>query len=270
MSFKVDYDRWKNDQRIHLEKLSDSEVLFLFTGGKDCSLILDFMSRAMLEFDFRFRIIAGRYPNTTFPEEKIKKIDKYWRSRGLEIDWVMIEKNDDEFENALQKGLNPCTVCHSKKLGYLDRLIEDCYPDKEPLVVIYGFSLWDMVSYSLEYLLGDKYANASTQSLFQGDKARSRFSYQTSRRFYPFLKTEAGFYAYCPLLRYNDPEIKGAINEKKIPLLKVQCQYDKYRPKRILQEVYEKMGMVFDYDKVFSFSQRAYELDEHVLQALKN
>jgi hypothetical protein len=44
------------------------------------------------------------------------------------------------------------------------------------------------------------------------------------------------------------------ITEIGIPTLSVPCKFGDFRPKRILEMYYEKMGLRFDYDKVFNFA----------------
>jgi hypothetical protein len=129
------------------------------------------------------------------------------------------------------------------------------------LVIIGGFTLWDIVSYSLEYLLGDRYAYRSSSSPFQGEYAKTRFEKRTSKRFHPFYKTNAGYSLFNPLVYYNDPEIFEALDRYETRLLKVPCRYSSFRLKRILSEMYNNMGLVFDYERVISFAREAFDFE---------
>jgi len=260
MNLRLDYDRWKNDNMGTLAKLNTKNVVLSFSGGRDCSLILEFMTQAQQEFDIPFRVVTGKYPNHCFPEEHTREIDKYWRNRGIEIEFHEIEKDDNQCERALIGNSNPCDVCHTKRLGYLARFVQDYTP--ESLVIIGGFTLWDIVSYSLEYLLGEQYADRSSSSPFQGDYAKLRFEKRTSQRFHAFYQTNAGYSIFSPLVFYNDPEVFAALEEYKTKILKVPCRYSDFRPKRILSEVYKKMNLCFDYDKVMGFAREAFNIEE--------
>jgi hypothetical protein len=47
------------------------------------------------------------------------------------------------------------------------------------------------------------------------------------------------------------------IRQERIPILSIPCRFKDYRPKRILEQYYERMGLRFDYDKVFEFAKRS-------------
>jgi tRNA(Ile)-lysidine synthase TilS/MesJ len=126
-------------------------------------------------------------------------------------------------------------------------------------VIIVGWSLWDLVGYSLEYLFGNVYAN--TNGLFQGKSIEERF-FRTSQRFYPMLKMKEGYALYKPLLRYNDQDIKKVIQDNQIPILTVDCKYKDYRPKRLFADNYIKMDLYFDYDKVLKFAEESLDLQK--------
>jgi tRNA(Ile)-lysidine synthase TilS/MesJ len=259
MHLELDYERWKNDNIDTLVELNTKNVVLSFSGGRDCSLILEFMTQAQQEFDFSFRVVTGKYPNHCFPEEHTKEIDEYWRNRGIEIEFHKIEKDDNQCEQALRSNSNPCDVCHTKRLAYLAKFVQEYAP--ESLVVIIGYTLWDLVSYSLEYLLGAPYASCSSTSPFQGDYAKARFQKRTSKRFHAFYQTNAGYSVFSPLVFYNDPEVFDALEKYKTKILEAPCRYSSFRPKRILSEVYKRMGLVFDYDKVMDFAREALSLD---------
>jgi PP-loop superfamily ATP-utilizing enzyme len=111
----LDYSRWRADNRDVLAKLNTMNVVLSFSGGRDCSLILEFLIRAQHEFDISFRVVTGKYPNHCFPDEHTRQIDEYWRDRGINIEFREIEEDDEKCEQAVRASSNPCNVCHTRR-----------------------------------------------------------------------------------------------------------------------------------------------------------
>ena len=128
--------------------------------------------------------------------------------------------------------------------------------DWERLVIIVSYSLWDIVSYSLEYLLGD-IVNDPLQRSQDAKDTRYR---ETAQRFYPLLKMKEGYTVFRPLIKYNNDEILNILSRKKIPFLSIPCKFKNFRPKRILEKYYEKMGLRFNYDQLFNFARASLNL----------
>jgi tRNA(Ile)-lysidine synthase TilS/MesJ len=127
------------------------------------------------------------------------------------------------------------------------------------VAIILGWSLWDIVSYTLEYLLGSVYTE--TEALYQGKSIKDRF-FRTSQRFYPMLNMKEGYTLYKPLIRYNDQDIVKVIRENEIPILTTDCKYKDFRPKRLFADCYLRQDLYFDYDKVMKFAQEALNLEK--------
>lgn len=96
------------------------------------------------------------------------------------------------------------------------------------------------------YLLRDRFAYSLSWSPFLRDYAKTRFEKSTSA----FFRTNTGYSVFNPLVLYNAPEIFETTNEYKTEFLKTPCNYSSFRPKRVFSEAYQKMGLVFDCDKV--------------------
>lgn len=260
----LNYQRWLNDNREYLTQISGKKLFVLFSGGKDCSLILDYLLDAQKEFNFSIDVHAGRYPNHVFTDDEIKKLDAYWKERQVNIHWHKIADNDDEFTVAISKGINPCTVCHTQKREYMANLIFSKYDNLDDLVIVVSFTLWDIVSYSLENILFNVYnddPHKNTEFFGNSNTIQDRYL-QTSQRFYPYIHFKNAFSVYRPIIRYNEQEILEAAKEKDIPLSTGTCLYKSARPKRIFSECYEKMDLSFDYERVVSFGKNALELHD--------
>ena len=258
MKTTLTYEKFVHDNNEYLKTFCDKRVYVAYAGGKDASVILHFFARAKEEFGFEFETHVGMYPPHVYTKEDVYRLDSYWKMRGIQITWHSVNKNEADFEIALQQGTNPCEVCHAAKREYFLEYLIRTVNDWNTTALILGWSLWDIVSYTMEYLLGSVYTE--TETLYQGKSIKDRF-FRTSQRFYPMLKMKEGYTLYKPLLRYNDQDIVKVVRENEIPILTTDCKFKDYRPKRYFAESYLKMNMYFDYDKVMKFAHEALNLE---------
>jgi hypothetical protein len=125
-------------------------------------------------------------------------------------------------------------------------------------VLIVSFTLWDIVGYSLEHILSDIFSDFDRKR----ETGKDRRFRETAQRFYPVLKMKEGYTIFRPLLKYNGCDILPTINKIGIPILSIPCDFRDYRPKRVLEYYYEKMGLHFDYNSVFDFAKMALKLPD--------
>jgi Predicted ATPase of the PP-loop superfamily implicated in cell cycle control len=259
MKTALTYEKFVHDNYEYLKTFCDKHVYVAYAGGKDASVILHFFTRAKEEFGFEFETHAGMYPLHVYTNDDVDKLDSYWKGRGIRITWHPINKSEDAFQTALQQGTNPCEVCHAAKREYFLEYLIRTVTDWNSTALILGWSLWDIVSYTLEYILGSVYADR--EALYQGKTIKERF-FRTAQRFYPMLQMKEGYTLYKPLLRYNDQDIVKVVRENEIPILTTDCKFKVYRPKRYLADSYIKMNMYFDYDKLMKFAREALNLEK--------
>ena len=126
------------------------------------------------------------------------------------------------------------------------------------VVVVPGYTLWDIVSYSMEHMLNGIFSVSGNKSRTERDK---RFM-ETAQRFYPLLKMKEGYMVFRPLIKYNQNDILKNIEQAGIPILSNPCRFRDFRPKRILEKYYEKTGLRFEYDRVFGFARRSLNLPD--------
>jgi len=251
MNSDIGYHQWKEEHRSILETFSDKNVFMLFSGGKDSSLAMDFILRAGKEFGFDFEIHAGLFPVHHFTDDEQARIELYWRKRGVNIIWHNLGVTDEYIKDEV----NPCLQCQKLKKKMLKNILISSIDDWERLVLIVGYNLWDIVSYSLEHILNGFFSNSvSTES-------NKRFM-ETAQRFYPLLKIKEGYTIFRPLIKYNSDDILKVIKQAGIPTLSIPCQFREFRPKKVLEKFYQKMGIRFDYDKVFDFARRSLGLPD--------
>jgi tRNA(Ile)-lysidine synthase TilS/MesJ len=259
MTNKLDYKTFVNDNKELLKEFRDKRVIVSYAGGKDASAILHFLIPAKKDFGFEFETHAIMFPTHVYKTDEVHRLDSYWKARGVRIKWHQISVDESPFETAKQNGSNPCEFCHLVKRKFSLQHLDLIVTDWNSLAIIVGWSLWDIVGYSLEYLFGSVYADK--EALYQGKSIKERF-YRTSQRFYPKLKMKEGYTLYKPLLRYNDQDIIKVIRDNEIPILTTDCKYKDFRPKRLFAECYKKMDLYFNYDKVMQFAQESLILEK--------
>jgi len=239
----VEYHQWKEEYKSILETFYDKNVLVLFSGGKDSSLAMDFILRAKKEFGFDFEAHSAAFPVHRYPDKEKERIESYWNKRGIEVQWHDLGKTDDYITNEI----NPCLKCQKLRKQMLKTILGEMVDDWESLVLVTGYSLWDIVSYSIEHTLDDIFSN------FINAKNNKRFM-ETAQRFYPLLTMKEGYTVFRPLIKHNSNGIQKVIKQAGIPTLSIPCKFNEFRPKIILERYYQKMEMHFDYDKVFDFA----------------
>jgi len=253
ISTEIDYTCWKKEHKSILELLSDKNVFMLFSGGKDSSLGMDFISRAGEEFGFDFEAHAGAFPVHRYSDADKKKIESYWAKRGVNITWHKLAETDNDIE----KAVDPCLLCQKLRRKMLKTLLPELVDDWEKLVLITTYSMWDIVSYAIEHILGNIFSNSG-----KGEGRENNRFLETSQRFYPLLKMKEGYSVFRPLIRYNSNDIMKLIRQAEIPTLTIPCKFKGFRPKRILENYYEKMGIRFEYDQVFDFAKKSLNLPD--------
>jgi tRNA(Ile)-lysidine synthase TilS/MesJ len=244
--FKIKYSLWKDEFKPFLKTLKDKKIILLFSGGKDSSLALDLVLRASYEFDFSFESHVGAFPVHRYTKAERKKINSYWKDRGIEILWHDLAKTDQ----LLNDTDNPCLLCQKMRKELMKTMLPGMIDNWEQLILIASYSLWDIVSYSVEHILSDIFSG------MKGNKEGSdskRFM-ETAQRFYPLLKMKEGYSVFRPLIKYNGNDIVNYILNEEIPTISIPCLYKGYRPKRVLEKYYEKMGLRFSYKHVFDFA----------------
>jgi tRNA(Ile)-lysidine synthase TilS/MesJ len=261
MNNGLNYQQWKNQYGQFLETFSQKKVMMFFSGGKDSSVILGFIQQASREYGFSFETHAGMYPRHVFTLADRKEIDDYWNARGVLINWHVVPESDDQLDAALAEGVSPCLICNTAKKKKLMEYFKEQAIDMNAMVIIMSYSLWDLVSATIEHILGASYAAADASPAIRSKSIEERFL-ETSQRFYPLLKLNNGFSVFKPLIHFNDQDILEMISREKIPILSTACRFKEYRPKRLFAQYYTRMNLNFDFDKVLDFAKTSLRLPE--------
>ena len=255
----ITYEAWKNTNNAFLPRLSDKQVLLTYSGGKDSSVVLHLIQQAAKEYGFTFEAHGAVFPKHVLTDAEQNKLSAYWSKRGVRIHWHTVNENDARLESALEDGISPCLICNQTKKKVIMDYFSGTNPNWHNVVLIVSYSLWDIVSATIEHILAAVYADSSLSKAARGKSSSERFM-ETSQRFYPWLKLQNGLTVFKPLIKYNDQEINNFIDQNRIPLSSPVCSYKNHRPKRILADYYHKMDLHFTFDKVLQFARSALDL----------
>lgn len=261
MKSRLNYSTWKTSNQSILEELSDKTVLISYSGGKDSSVCLYLIQKAAEEFGFSYEAHGVFFPAHVYSTKDVKKIESYWYKRNVNINWHKVSIPDECLDEALKDGQSPCLTCAQTKKKILISHLKQMVSDWNSIVIIMSYSLWDLVSATLEHISGAIFTDKSYSSSLQGKSTDERFI-ETAQRFFPLLKLKGGPTIYKPLIKYNDQEIHKFISENRIPLTTTSCNFKEFRPKRTFATYYEKTDLFFDYSKVLDFSKRALNLPD--------
>ncbi|MCP4682561.1 MAG: hypothetical protein GY864_09535 [Desulfobacterales bacterium] len=254
MKQTISYSNWKEEYKSFLKKLPDKDIHMLYSGGKDSSLAMDFLSRASKEFEFDFKVHAGAFPVHRYTNREKERLTSYWKTRGIDIIWHDIGQTDEYIRNTP----NPCLPCQDLRKNLLHTILKDIVDDWKRLVLITGYSLWDITSYAFEHVLTDIFTGSSKE---MGTKKSKRFI-ETAQRFFPILTMKEGYTMFRPVIKYNSNDILTLIEQEKIPILEIPCEFKGFRSKRFFGGYYEKMGLRFEYDSVLNFAKTSLDLPD--------
>ncbi len=254
MTSRLSYSQWKNQHKPFLETLPSKHVFLLFSGGNDSSVAMDFILKAGKEFGFDFEAHAGAFPVHRYSEEETDRLSSYWDGRGANLVWHKLAETDER----LTAAESPCTYCQSLRKKMLKTLLPEMVSDWKRFILIAGYSLWDLVSYSIEHILADAFSDPE-----EGEKGvRNQRYLETAQRFHPLLTMKEGYTVFRPLIKYNGNEIVELVTETGIPTLSIPCKFSDFRPKRVLEGYYKKMGLRFEYDRVLGFAKGHLDLPD--------
>ncbi|MCF8050539.1 MAG: hypothetical protein K9L59_04830 [Desulfobacterales bacterium] len=253
MADPIRYSTWKTGYLPALEGFAGKKIILTYSGGKDSSVGLYLLHRASREFNFEIEPHAVKFPHHVFPETELQKLEGYWQRQGVRIHWHDPVTSDKELEPGIENDHNPCHVCNRAKKHILIEKGQAIFGEPHSVVLMMSYSLWDLVSATLEHILGG-YSSEQPGAIDENGKKASHRFLETSQRFYPLIRLKTGLQIFKPLIRYNDQQILELIENAGIPLSAIPCRYREFRPKRMFCRYYEKAKLEFHFDQVFAFA----------------
>jgi tRNA(Ile)-lysidine synthase TilS/MesJ len=211
--------------------------------------------KAGREFGFSFEAHAGAFPLHRYTASEKERISAYWKVKGVPILWHDVAQGDAFLESGVN---NPCLSCQEIRRQKLNAVLRNTVKEWSHLVLVVSYTLWDLVSYASEYLLAGVFRETNGRAR---QDLKKRFV-EISQRFYPFLDMNEGYSVFRPLIHYNGCDVLKTVEEEGIPILGIPCKFKDFRPKRILERYYEKMGLRFDYGEVFNFAKQTMGLGD--------
>jgi len=261
MENDLSYFRWREKHHLTLKTFYKKKLVISFSGGKDSSLLLHFFIQAQQEYGFDLHAHGVAFPcHVLLPREQ-DRLSQYWQGHGIDIVWHgASDQQEAGLDQLFDKEESPCVLCGQTKKTSLFSYFETEQTDWSNMVVVIGYTLWDLASATIEHILRVGFGGGGTGN-FQGKSPENRFL-EISQRFYPLLELDNGLMIFKPLIYYNDSDISTAVKKNRIPLTHEQCRFKSYRPKRLLADYYTLFGLNFDYNDVFAFAKKSFNLPE--------
>ena len=203
MNSRIEYSKWKNEHQSILQTLVNKKTIVTFSGGKDSSVSLYLIEKASKEFGFNFEIHGALFPHMVFGDTNKSNIELFWQSKGINIIWHEIQESDNLLEDASNHHIDPCLMCGQIKKKAMMQYVKDSIKDLSTLVIVMSYSLWDLVSSTIEHILNAYYSNPEYLNRITKKDYNERFI-ETSQRFYPFIKLNGGFSIFKPNSKNTD------------------------------------------------------------------
>jgi tRNA(Ile)-lysidine synthase TilS/MesJ len=252
----ITYEKWHEDNKVELQKLEGKDLIIAYSGGKDSSVVLHFLDLASKSYKYNLEAHGIIVPEHVLTVSERRKLDAYWQKRGISISWHKINDADAKLSEAPSQGISPCLVCNRTKKNELLKKLHQTKPDWGKLVMVISYSLWDLVSASVEHITGGIFADQEFSTAIKGKEPKDRFM-EIAQRFYPLIKLQNGLIVFKPLIYYNDQDIIETVKKNDLPLTTPSCEHKEYRPKRGFALYYHKMDHHFNYKKVLAFAQES-------------
>ena len=261
MNNRLSYTRWIETHHSTLKAFASKQLVLSFSGGKDSSVLLHFFSLARQNYDFDLHVHGVAVPSHVLDTREKDRLSRYWKNRDIEIVWHGSDPEQEaRMDEVVAKGESPCLLCSRIKKNRLLSYFNTRQVSQQNLVVVIGYTLWDLASATIEHTLRAGFGGGGTGN-FQGTCPEDRFL-EISQRFFPLLELDNGLTVFKPLIHYNDPQIQVAAEEYGIPTTRKDCRFKRLRPKRLLAEYYSMFGLDFNYDDVRAFAGKAFHLPE--------
>jgi len=233
---------------IESRKLFDNveRFLFLFSCGKDCSMMLDLFDRYYREHNMSQKVVyfSAPYPKHMYfwddgePNDNFNEIKQYWEERRIAINYVI--PPFDDFEDDDKFG---CKICKRSRKEIIDKYVNEF---SHGTGLLTGFTMYDALSYLNMVLLNCNFRLEDLKKL--EEPLRST----TSKMLHKMSLKELlpnGKMMIRPMLPFNEQEVKAYLKISNIPYLTTDCKINKYKFKRIYSgalDLYEGFPVTYE------------------------
>ncbi len=233
-AFELGYEKFIDFAGVHRLFPDDrSKIVVAYSGGKDASLLCDFLSeyKNRSRPDISIEIVTINFPrfiyDSSSPErrEAVFAAIEYWKNRGFQHTSV---DAGPEFPDSILDGDNPCQQCALViKPTLLGRQISK--RQYEGAVYCVGLTLDDSIGWFLELLLvaagrGDwrdiKHDNPDLFSTIMLLSTRVSCRFEVERNDLLYSR---------PMMCFSDGEIRTIVTVRELPLIPEDCAEVKKR-----------------------------------------
>jgi len=202
------------------------EFVLLFSGGKDCTFLLDMLVNCFPSVTSKLEALCVMYPHHMYCDmsgdlSSFIDVKAYWAVRGVKITYVNPSYADFDDDD-----LSGCELCKVARKTVIDSHI---VAKTKGTGILTGYTLYDALAY-FNMLL---YATGLNLKTFKELPTESTTSLvKTLHKVKARETLPSGKIMIRPLLWFNETEIKDYLSYKEIPYIDTPCKIAKYKFKR--------------------------------------
>lgn len=256
--FEKGYEKFKKFvQQTNLIPQDRSKIIISYSGGKDASIICDFLVRYKEDKrpDLDIEMITAGFPNFLYdgtnPEnDKIMQHTiAYWEDKGITFQKIDVH---NQHPDTLLEVPNPCKICGATKTTILAQYLRQ--KKNRHSIFCIGFNLDDSIGWFIEIFLLT--CNLGSWNDIKQNNPKLYFELlMLSTRIVHSLYSETDDILFTrPIINFTNEEIKDIVKERNLPLIPENCKeitnrnefYDS--PRRDIGNALYFMRQKYDYN----------------------
>jgi tRNA(Ile)-lysidine synthase TilS/MesJ len=223
-----------------------SKFVLLFSGGKDCSMLIDLFLRYYDENKLKqeFKIFSSPFPKHMYFDahgnilENFASIKNYWAARD-----IVFEYRTPDHEDFSDDDKFGCKICKKARKSEIDNYLNSL---GQGIGVLTGFTMYDSLAYMSMLLLTCDFDLSNMANLPEDKRITmtKMFHKMSLREHLP-----SDIYFLRPMLPFNEIEVREYLKVKQIPFLTTPCKISKYKFKRLYSyalDLYSPLPATYD------------------------